>query len=633
MEYTKPLGVRFSNKSNSNPNWVDISPVDPWDKNISKLKEAFSGREYDWVALQFDHKNLHETRNTFKSMNLLTNQIAKLANEHGAPLVDITLDEAYVLNVGYKGNGKNVPVFDINAGDGYVASDHDVLEKKSQFDAVSETAWEKHQSIVWDKMSVTMPLGNGQYGVEDHRGLLLDPSRGLTDADIKDMWSWKSKTNLSPGLYNDDFLGMSGILAKQFNGYTFKAGEHVIAEDPINLSTMGADGYVIPMRNPNGDMAKFQVGTDVKGFNCVIKAKSEDGISIQKSEIYDKVSKTYNFMKDGAPSNLRIKSANNKEVVMEDSAGEFTSPLKKEIKDVLVARGYDIPDIIGSLKPMSGAKYMWPAKGNMVGSEDVSKIVAPSNAGFIVAKEPKHEKGNYNVLVVEGALKGRITAKYLGHENCQELASEISGDNGIIVAQVPGVAKAFVESVGRIYSDYPIEKTIIAMDADGRTNLNVAKGIHQSFNELAQYTDGNIEVMSWDPEQKGIDDALLAMSRKEISIDHMDLKFGSAKELFPLSQASMPIPLRLDGTLAFRNDNRPEWQVEYTESRINREKEHRLQQIATELRNGARDLDSFLRDLSGAVDENILLSAGKPTELTDDDLKDLDNSKGVSLAN
>ena len=221
----------------------------------------------------------------------------------------------------------------------------------------------------------------------------------------------------------------------------------------------------------------------------------------------------------------------------------------------------------------------------------------------------------------------------MGHENCQELASEISGDNGIIVAQVPGVAKAFVESVGRIYSDYPIEKTIIAMDADGRTNLNVAKGIHQSFNELAQYTDGNIEVMSWDPEQKGIDDALLAMSRKEISIDHMDLKFGSANELFPLSQASMPIPLRLDGTFAFRNDNRPEWQVEYTESRINREKEHRLQQIATELRNGARDLDSFLRDLSGAVDENILLSAGKPTELTDDDLKDLDNSKGVSLAN
>ena len=113
------------------------------------------------------------------------------------------------------------------------------------------------------------------------------------------------------------------------------------------------------------------------------------------------------------------------------------------------------------------------------------------------------------------------------------------------------------------------------MDADGRYNRNVATGIKDAEKILGEK--GPTRVMSWDPEQKGLDDALLALSRKQIKFDHMDLTFGTANELFPLAQATPPNPYKLDGTRANRTNGDAQWQLDYREQLA--EKEARIQSI------------------------------------------------------
>lgn len=624
MQFRKPAKILFSTQQaqQSHKDWLIVSPKDAYYKNVEKIKQYLDTRDVDWVAVQYDHRYLDQEPKTFQTLNLLTNAISKYGNEKTIAVVGLERNHPYLLNVGATKYSKTM--FNQFQGDPYAPSDSQVESKYEKYNTYGEGAWEKHQSIIWAKMASTMGLDKGEYGRENHRADLLSPSRGLEEGDIKDMWSWHSKVSLSPGLYGDDFIGISGIKAVQFDGLQFYDGTKLIAENPINLSTSGVEGYVIPMRNPNGDMAKFQIGADVKKYNCTIKAQSESGITIQKSEYYNKNTGIYDFKLDGRESKLRVKNANNKEAVFEDIYGEFVVPLKRDMKDVLVERGYEIPEIIHTLKPMGGAKYTWPSKGDMVGSTPMSDKVAPSNAGFIISRKPK-QGDQYTLLVVEGALKGKITAKYMNHPNCTEFADRIAGDNGLIIAQVPGVAQKFIQSVSRIYEKYPIDTTVIAMDADGRTNLNVADGIHASYNCLAKYCDNRIGVMSWDPAQKGIDDALLAMSRGEINVDHMDLKFGTAKQLFPLEEATRPEPLKLDGT--FANSGRPQWQIEYTEQRIARDKQNQIKQIATELRNGTRKLEAFIEELYDSVDTEVISKAGKLSSdiLTDSDMAGLDD--------
>ena len=625
VKFRKPAKILFSNETNqpTHPDWLIVSPRNAYHRNVDMIKNYLNKQDIDWIAVQYDHKNLEQEPRTFQTLNLLTNAISKYGNENSKAVIGLERGKSYLLNVGSSVYSKTM--FNVHEADEYAPSDSQVESKYDRFNAINPDAWEKHQSVIWAKMAATMPLDEGTYGRENHKAELTSPSRGLDEEDIKGMWSWNTKVSLSPGLYGDDFIGISGIKAVQFSDLEFYDGDKLITDRPLNLSTCGVDGYVIPMRNPNGDMAKFQIGADTKTYSCLLKARAQNGVSIQKSEYLDKNSEKYNFNINGRPSKLRVKNANNKEAVLEDVLGEFVVPMKKDIKQTLIERGYEIPELIDSLRPVGSAKYMWPAKGNMVGSTDMSNKVAPSNAGFIISRQPK-VGDKYTVLVVEGALKGKITAKYLNHPNCQEFADRIAGDDGLIIAQVPGVAKAFVESVGRIYSKYPIDKTVIAMDADGRTNLSVAEGIHQSYTHLAPYTKGRIGVMSWDPKQKGIDDALLAMSRGEITVDHMDLKFGTAQQLFPLEEAKRPVPLRLDGTPAYNDDKRPEWQIEYTEQRKARDREMQIKQIATELRNGQRDAEEFIRELTATVDIEVVAKAGKLSKdtLSDEDFAGLD---------
>ena len=128
------------------------------------------------------------------------------------------------------------------------------------------------------------------------------------------------------------------------------------------------------------------------------------------------------------------------------------------------------------------------------------------------------------------------------------------------------MAASFVKSVGRIYDEYNVVGTYIAMDADGRDNLAVAKGIHSAFEELSNYS--NVKVMSWDPEQKGIDDALLSIAQHKITVEDMDIHFGKPETLFPLDKASAPNPYKLDGTRA----NQQAWVGEYQDTKDARDK-------------------------------------------------------------
>ena len=89
----------------------------------------------------------------------------------------------------------------------------------------------------------------------------------------------------------------------------------------------------------------------------------------------------------------------------------------------------------------------------------------------------------------------------------------------------------------------------------------MAKGIKTSHEFLSQYSP--VKVLSWDPNQKGIDDALLAVSRHEITVADMDIHYGTPEKLFPLSQAKAPNPYLLDGSRA----NKSEWESDYEASK------------------------------------------------------------------
>ena len=555
MHYKNPLIIKFTNSNHVNihDNTVELPANQRWNDFKSTVEGQMKTADFDYVAVSVP--NDVRSADLYRSLDFKVREVAKQATNHNVPAVNRFGVNLYQLNAQFK------------EGSEFMPQDEDVLAKYNKYQ--EQNLWASHQDIVWKRVAVAMPLSKGGFNQENHVEALTEKSRGLEPKDLGGFFTLKGNTVMIPGLLHDDLVGMPGFIARKTED-TYSIGNTVMGEGALSIRTLPGNGYTIPMRDENGYMTKFQIGTDSNSYNTIIKARTADGVSIQKSEYYDKNKRVYLFKDtNGNDMELKIVDANNKDVVFEDLHGQFGAPMKANIKDTLIERGYDIPDIIDNLKALPNAKYKWPAPGSMAGSTEVSKVVTPSNAGFIPVREPQTPDGKYTVMIVEGALKGHITAKYLQNENCKGVTDAVAGNNGLIVAQVPGVSKAFVESVNRIYDKYPVEKTVVAMDADGRQNRSVAKGIHDSVNLLGQYAP--ISVMSWNPEQKGIDDALLAMSRKEITLDDMGLEFGSAHELFPLDKAEMPNPYKLDGTRANGNGRDAEWQLEYREGLAKRE--------------------------------------------------------------
>ena len=615
-----------SQRSTKNPNQFIINSKSPWktfQNEIARAAQVSNG--FDYIAVGYGPNGPDE--DNLRSLNIMTNEISKLGDKYKVPVISRYANKAYQLNLKY---GK---------GERYMPSNEEVLAKYYQFG--NNDIWQYNQSQVWQKLAKINGLNDGKYG-PNHLKALTDPSRGLTKDDVKDFFTLRGNQPIVPALMGDDMIGIPGINAKQTTD-NFYVGAKLVSHGAVSLSTIGS-GYVIPMKNKNGDMAKFQIGADVSAYNLTLKAKAADGVSIQNSEIYDKDSKIYNFrFTDGYPTMLRVEQADNDKVVFEDLLGQFSVPLKSDIKPLLVERGYDVPDLIDTLKPQPKSKYNWPAPGNMVGvaepgSIDVPKLVSPSCAGFIPVYPPESPEAGYTLLVVEGALKGHIVAKYLEHTNTNPISNQIARDgNGLIVAQVPGVVRKFIESTRDIYDTFDIRDAVVAMDADGRYNRNVAKGIADAEETLA--AKGPVRVMSWNPEQKGLDDALIAFSRHEITLDDLGLTFGTASELFPLSQATPPNPYRLDGTRA----NKLDWQIEYEDDKqkndakkvdvmnMSRERDEQLQHKGSE---GVSELPTIYqvsdddlsrisqkREQGELSDEDIMAFMQSISELTKD-LKD-----------
>lgn len=591
--------------SNGRRTYVPVNVKWP---NFTTAMAPIQSDAYDSVIVHLSGNIPMDQPGIVKGLDIKLNQICKMATQADkAVLNDATKETWYWMNPSYE---------EQNKAHGYAPGDEEILKKFHTFE--TELAWQAHQAQVWSRMADMMPLSDGSYaGAPNHIKQLTDPKRGLEPNDLNEFWSFRSGKLLSPSLMGDDMIGMPGVLGNEYDGFSIvrSAGGAVGKETPLqvrSLKTVGMSGIAIPMCNVEGNSPKYQIATDPSKINVALKARTADGVSIQKSEYFDKRRNVFKFQQDGMPCNLRVENATNDGVItFSDNRGTFQARMKEDVKGVLEQRGYELPGLIASLKVEPNAKYIWQSKGTMAGTEETFKTVSPSNAGFVMAREPKNGKEDYVVLVAEGALKGRIVAKYADVRDREgnSFGDHIAKDSGIIVAQVPGVSNAFVESVKPIYDAYPVKGTYIAMDADGRENLAVCRGIHSAYHCLAEKNP--VKVLSWNPEQKGLDDALLAVAQDKITLKEMGMHFGSPEKLFPMEHATAPNPYRLDGTRA----NRQEWQEEYTkdrkvtDARIKALQQETIRRAAEEagkgngladtIKNGGNDLAEALKQEEG----------------------------------
>lgn len=689
MELSHPLVIRFQKGTGTvtrKDNILNVPAFSSWQAFKDDVSAALDTPDIDYVALSYrDVGDDLENDKVLKTLDIKTNHILKESQNKGLRAFNRFNDKLYFLN----------PSFDEQKGDGkdYRPQDKTVLEKRDQFPETKD--WEKHQSDLLKKFQVTMGLTEGRYFEQtDHKSLLLDPSRGLSEDQLGEYFSWKPYQTIVPELMGDDMLGIPAVSAKAYDNLTVSVNGQTLSVAPLTLETSGHSGIMIPMKNAQGDAPKYQVSADITKGNFTLKARAADGVSIKTSE-YSKgkgYKTEYTFTIDGKPSELKVEQADNNGAVMSDIKGEFSVGIKEDIKSKLEARGYDIPEFIDSLKTVPSSKYVWMAQGNMAGSnkknifhaqttdgkamklsdyykesnkgnasytfqqdgkdsnmrvkavdderiylhdsrgefdvpltgdikpilEDrgyelpdnlasfeplpqakgvwdakgVTKHTIPSNAGFITAREPKNGRDEYLTLVVEGALKGMIVSDYLDKpdENGESLADTIdsTGERGIVVAQVSGTAFAFTKSVDHIFEEKNVIGTYIAFDADGRENYNVAKGIHQAYDHLGKQSP--VKVLQWNPEQKGLDDALLALANHDIKMDDMDIHYGKPETLFPLDQAAKPNPYKLDGSKEYGGG----WQQEWGEQKAERDaKAEKAQEASVDI-----DVDLDLSDLN-----------------------------------
>lgn len=604
LHYSNPLILRFS------PGKGAIRQVDnrtfeiPASAKYNDFKNVLTnvGSNNDYVMAMFNGFSADDAQ-SFKDVNIKINTLIKTAESKNTPVFNRFNNQTYLLD---RSMFQDAPT--------YAPSNEEVLDKFNQVDDAYK--WQHQQADVWTRLSHAMPLSaKADKFNKDHLGLLTSANRGLEEKDLDGFFSLKAGHVIVPGLLENDMVGIPDINTKLHTDIKLFVDGKPVPSAPISMKTSTSAGYVIPMRNAKGDNPRFQIGTDESLFHASIKAKSVDGKTIETSELWDKNDERFYKgvaklnLTDGSESLLHFEKYDNGVVTMADKFGSFDIKVKDDLKETLINRGYEVPEIIGKLTMSMNAKYTWPARGDMVGDEKTSKIVSPSNAGFVFAKEPQNGADSYVMVVVEGALKGHIAAKYVDSpdEHGNSLAQYLAGnDRGIIIAQVPGTAGSFIASASEILNhDYKIDGVYLAFDADGRTNKNVANGIHYAEKHFEKLLP--VRVLQWDPDQKGLDDALLAVSRHEITLADMDLKRGSADELFPSSMAEKPIPILLDGSPKYADKNaKPEWILEDIQSNEIKNKRLHEAQEATREALDAYEAQDFVAGLDGLTVEREL---------------------------
>lgn len=564
---TKPLIIQFTPpevtpalKKSQKSLFVPVNT--PWVQFRDSILPLVAGRTYDSVLVHTRDDVDRDMKGVVGNMSIKLNALAGAGTRAGIPVLtyESPTKPFYLANPTQN---------DLKSAGIYAPADDVIMEKYNTYE--SDAAWQEHQGKVWDRMKDMMPLSRkaDQYN-RNHAAQLKDPKRGLEDKDLDKFWTFKSSQGLSPTIMGDDMVGMPSVEGREYEGFTMAINQPdgTVELKPLevrSLRTVGASGIAIPMANADGNVNKHQIAADLTAYGTALHFRAADGKTVAKGELFSKKTREYSFtFEDGTDTHLKaVDVAQDNTITLQDAHGIFNVKPKAEIIDVLKGRGYNVPEIITSVKAEQNGKYMWQSPGTMTGSDEVLKTVSPSNPGFIKAREPKNGEDKYVVLVAEGALKGHIVAKYVDvkDKNGVCFGDKIAGDKGIIVTQVPGVAEAYVKNATTIYEKYEVAGTYIAMDADGRENRNVARGIHSAYNYINKVNPTT--VLSWDPSQKGMDDALLAVAQGKITIEDMGIVSGKPEALFPIDQAHVMTPYKLDGT----QTKTQSWVQEYAEDK------------------------------------------------------------------
>lgn len=564
---TKPLIIQFTPpevtpalKKSQKSLFVPVNT--PWVQFRDSILPLVAGKTYDSVLVHTRDDVDRDMKGVVGNMSIKLNALAGAGTRAGIPVLtyESPTKPFYLANPTQN---------DLKSAGIYAPADDIIMEKYNTYE--SDAAWQEHQGKVWDRMKDMMPLSRkaDQYN-RNHAAQLKDPKRGLEDKDLDKFWTFKSSQGLSPAIMGDDMVGMPSVEGREYEGFTMAINQPdgTVELKPLevrSLRTVGASGIAIPMANADGNVNKHQIAADLTAYGTALHFRAADGKTVAKGELFSKKTREYSFtFEDGTDTHLKaVDVAQDNTITLQDAHGIFNVKPKAEIVDVLKGRGYNVPEIITSVKAEQNGKYMWQSPGTMTGSDEVLKTVSPSNPGFIKAREPKNGEDKYVVLVAEGALKGHIVAKYVDvkDKNGVCFGDKIAGDKGIIVTQVPGVAEAYVKNATTIYEKYEVAGTYIAMDADGRENRNVARGIHSAYNYINKVNPTT--VLSWDPSQKGMDDALLAVAQGKITIEDMGIVSGKPEALFPIDQAHVMTPYKLDGT----QTKTQSWVQEYAEDK------------------------------------------------------------------
>lgn len=586
----KPLIIQFTPPETNpalkrSPNSLFVPVNTPWNEFRDNVLPMAADLAYDSVLVHARDDVDRNMKGVVGNMAIKLNALAGIGTQKDKPVLSYEAPDKPFYLANPSRNAMKEAVI-------YAPSDDTIMERYNSYE--TDAAWQKHQHEIWERMKDMMPLSRktDQFN-RDHAAQLKDPKRGLEEKDLGKFWSFRSRQGLSPTIMGDDMIGMPSVEGREYDGFTMSINQPdgSVAVKPLSvrsLMTAGTPGIMIPMANADGYVNKHQVAADLNAYGTVLKFRAADGKTVSKAELFNKKTREYSFkFANGDDTHLKVTDVDNKETItMQDAHGMFFVKFKKEIIDVLKERGYDVPDIITSVKPEANGKYMWQFPGTMTGSPDVLKTVSPSNPGFIVAREPKNGEDKYVVLITEGALKGQIVAKYVDVTDSDGVCfgDKIAGNKGIIVTQVPGVAEAYVKNAVPIYDKYNVVGTYIAMDADGRENKNVAIGIHSAYKYINKVNPTT--VLSWDPAQKGMDDALLAVAQGKITVEQMGIVSGKPEALFPLDKAHKMTPYKLDGT----QTEKPAWMQEYEDDKKVREEKIAAAQAATAKRQEQKDM-------------------------------------------
>lgn len=614
---TKPLIIQFTPpevtpalKKSQKSLFVPVNT--PWVQFRDNILPLVAGKTYDSVLVHTRDDVDRDMKGVVGNMSIKLNALAGAGTRAGIPVLtyESPTKPFYLANPTQN---------DLKSAGVYAPADDVIMEKYNTYE--SDAAWQEHQGKVWDRMKDMMPLSRkaDQYN-RNHAAQLKDPKRGLEDKDLDKFWTFKSSQGLSPTIMGDDMVGMPSVEGREYEGFTMAINQPngTVELKPLevrSLRTVGASGIAIPMANADGNVNKHQIAADLTAYGTALHFRAADGKTVAKGELFSKKTREYSFtFEDGTDTHLKaVDVAQDNTITLQDAHGIFNVKPKAEIIDVLKGRGYNVPEIITSVKAEQNGKYMWQSPGTMTGSDEVLKTVSPSNPGFIKAREPKNGEDKYVVLVAEGALKGHIVAKYVDvkDKNGVCFGDKIAGDKGIIVTQVPGVAEAYVKNATTIYDKYEVAGTYIAMDADGRENRNVARGIHSAYNYINKVNPTT--VLSWDPSQKGMDDALLAVAQGKITIEDMGIVSGKPEALFPIDQAHVMTPYKLDGT----QTKTQSWVQEYAEDKKIRQEKVAAAQLETK----TREIIKFAQGQNLVMDEEYAGKLARELKASEDEMK------------